>query len=208
MYSKSLRDDTKKVLNKLAKLNFLNEFHLAGGTALALQLGHRESIDLDFFTFSKTIPGDIEKRISSLGKYFVEQKDNTTLDGELEGVKVSFFGHPYNQLYPFKKFKEVNIADERDIAAMKINAVVGRAFKKDFIDIYFLLKKYSLKELINFFKEKYSEVDYSTVLILKSLMYFYDLGGAMPKMKKSFDWEEAKKMIKKEAEQLLKDDFE
>ncbi len=203
MYSESLRSDTKKVLNKIKDLDFLDKFYLAGGTALALQLGHRDSVDLDFFTLDKELPEGLEKELSSVSKYTVDKKSKSTLDGVLEGVKVSFFSHPYKQLFDFKGFEGVNIADERDIGAMKINAVVGRPTKKDFIDIYFLLEKYALKELIGFFEEKYSEADYNLLLILKSLAYFDDIEDPMPNMKKEVDWSDVVKVIKRESEKLV-----
>ncbi len=89
---------------------------------------------------------------------------------------------------------------------MKLDAVSSRGSKKDFIDIYFLLQKYSLNELLNIFQKKFSEIEYNKIHLLKSLAYFDDAEDEpMPKMIKKIDWEKIKKFItKKSIEQLEK----
>lgn len=95
--------------------------------------------------------------------------------------------------------------DERDIAAMKIDAISSRGSKKDFIDIFFLLKKYSLEEIIEFFEKKYSEINYNKLHILKSLVYFADADNEpMPIMIQSIGWVEVKKDIEKKVNTWLK----
>lgn len=204
MYEKSIDKKTKLVLEKIEKLGFVKNFYLAGGTALAIQFGHRESIDLDFFSREKFSVSDMEKELSLIGKFILSKKDDRTLDGILDGVKISFFHYDYDLIYPLIEFNNIQIADERDIACMKLDAVSSRGSKKDFIDIYFLLEKYSLSELIDFFERKYKNIEYNKLHILKSLAYFIDAEDEpMPVMIKNVEWEEVKKKIIEEAKGVL-----
>lgn len=204
MFEKSIDKKTKLVLEKIGKTGFVKNFYLAGGTALAIQLGHRESIDLDFFSRRKFSVSDMEKELSSIGKFILSKKDDRTLDGVLDGVKISFFHYDYGLLYPLINFNNIQIADERDIACMKLDAISSRGSKKDFIDIYFLLEKYSLSELINFFSKKYKNIEYNKLHILKSLTYFVDAEDEpMPIMFKDIEWDEVKKKIIGEARKMI-----
>ena len=100
--------------------------------------------------------------------------------------------------------EKIGSADERDIAAMKIDAISSRGSKKDFFDIYFLLKKYSLQELIDFFEKKYSGIQYNKLHILKSLVFFEDAETEpVPVMLQDANWEEVKKGISIELEKLI-----
>jgi hypothetical protein len=108
-------------------------------------------------------------------------------------------------LFPTIAFEGIQLADERDIAAMKLDAVSSRGSKKDFIDIYFLLKKYSLAELFDIFEKKYAAIKFNKLHILKSLSYFENAEQEpMPVMLESVPWEEVKKKIVMEAGQILK----
>ena len=105
----------------------------------------------------------------------------------------------YGLAFPLLAFSGVKLADERDIAAMKIDAISSRGSKKDFIDLYFLLEKYPLKKLLEFFEKKYINIKYNKLHILKSLVYFEDAESEpMPVMIKKTDWAEVKDLIKKE----------
>ncbi|MEK7161153.1 MAG: nucleotidyl transferase AbiEii/AbiGii toxin family protein, partial [Patescibacteria group bacterium] len=101
-------------------------------------------------------------------------------------------------------FENAKLADERDIAAMKIDAVSSRGSKKDFVDLYFLLEKYSLPELIDFFEKKYSNIKFNKLHILKSLTYFEDAEKEpMPEMLKQANWDSIKKKITLETNKFL-----
>lgn len=204
MYPESIDKQTRSVLAKISATHIAKDFYLAGGTALALQLGHRGSIDLDWFSQQKFSNLEIEKTISGLGQFEVTGESEGAIHGSLDNVRVSFFHYDYKQLFPCIRFENINIADERDIAAMKISAVSQRASKKDFIDIYFLLGKYRLSELIDFFEQKFSGIKYNKLHILKSLAYFEDAeDDPMPIMIKPINWESAKEKIRTDTNQLL-----
>jgi hypothetical protein len=204
MYFQSISGPARIVLEKIAASAPAKDFYLAGGTALALQLGHRESIDLDWFSQKFFLNSDLKKILAGLGKFELVGESEGTINGVLDNVKISFFHYDYMLLFPFVSFESVNLADERDIAAMKISAISSRGSKKDFIDIYFLLGKYALGELIDIFEKKYKNIKYNKLHILKSLVYFDDAENEpMPKMLQPVEWGVVKEKIKKEANELL-----
>lgn len=203
MFSQTIEPKTKRILDKIVSSGISAQFYLAGGTALAIHLGHRMSIDLDFFSRSDFSIEKIKKELSLLGDVVVNDQEDGTLNASLDGVKISFLRYDYAQLYPYIVFENVNLADERDIAAMKIDASSSRGSKKDFIDLYFLLEKYSLVELIVFFEKKFSDIKYNKLHILKSLVYFSDAEAEpMPMMLKEVSWQKVKEKISQEVLKL------
>lgn len=198
---------TKRVLESLGETDFIKDFYLAGGTAMALQIGHRKSIDLDWFSKKEFSNMELKYVLSGLGlgRLKIYSEDEKTLNVDLHGVKTSFFEYKYRTLFPFEKYgKNVNLASMADIACMKIDAISSRGSKKDFIDLYFMLQKYSLKELLDFFDKKYKEIEYNHLHILKSLIYFQDAeNDPMPLMLKKIDWEGIKKKIKRQVREYM-----
>ncbi|PIZ85653.1 hypothetical protein CO033_01480 [Candidatus Nomurabacteria bacterium CG_4_9_14_0_2_um_filter_32_10] len=203
MYEETLSKNTRIVLEKIAPIT--TSFYLAGGTALALELGHRISVDLDFFnkdTFSISL---LVEQLNTLGNLKIEDQSENTFNGSLDGVKISFFYYPYPLLFTTKEYNSVYLADERDIGAMKIQSISGRGSKKDFIDLFVLLKKYSIQELLNFFHKKYEKFNYNQLHILKSLSYFYDADtNPEPIYINPIDWKEVKKSIKNVIDEYIK----
>lgn len=203
MHKETLSENTRIVLEKIAPTT--TSFYLAGGTALALQFGHRVSIDLDFFsknTFSVSL---LIEQLNNLGNLKIEDQGEDTFNGSLDGVKISFFYYPYPLLFPTKEYSHVSLADERDIAAMKVQAISGRGNKKDFIDLFILLKKYSIQELLDFFHKKYEKFNYNQLHILKSLSYFYDADtNPEPVYIHPISWIEVKKFIKNVINEYIK----
>lgn len=162
----------------LPKLSFLKDrFYLAGGTGLALQLGHRDSVDFDFFTKESFNTFELYKELFAVfGQENISKtlEEKNTLYVVLNGsVKLSFFSYPYLLLEPLIKEEFLNIAGIVDIGCMKLSAVVGRAMEKDYIDLYFILKQIPLNTLLLKAQEKMPDLDYN--LILKSLVYFEDV---------------------------------
>ena len=204
MYPETLAPETRRVLEKISKQPFIEDFYLVGGTALALHFGHRESIDLDFFSAQDFSLEKMKNEVSAIGQYRLTNEDDGTLDGMLDDVKLTFIRYEYPLLFPLVDFSGVKLADERDIACMKIDAVSSRGSKKDFIDLYFLLEKYSLSELFSFFERKYSHIEYNRLHLLKSLAYFDDADeDVMPKMLKAISWDAVKEKILEETRKLI-----
>ena len=171
---------------------------------MALQLGHRVSYDLDFFTPKTFNEERIIQNLSDLGNLKIDQRTEQTILGILNNVKVSFFFYRYSLLFNPLVWQGIRLADLRDVACMKIDAVQSRGTKRDFIDLYAIIKNgYTLEELLELFKKKYKRVRYNEIHIRKSLIYFVDAEKEkMPKMLKSFEWREIKKFFISEVKKL------
>ena len=197
---------TKRLLESLDKIEIIKNFYLAGGTALALQLGHRKSIDLDLFSEKDFSTEELKTVLSQVGKLKVYSEEERTLNANLNGVKISFLGYKYKMLFPLIKYGgNLKLADTRDIACMKIDAISSRGSKKDFVDLYFLLKKYPLKKILSLFDKKYKDIKYSQLHILKSLIYFQDAErDPLPMMLKDAEWDEIKKELQRNVKEFVK----
>ncbi len=169
----TVEDSTLGLLKALASKDYMKQFALVGGTALALQLGHRKSVDLDFFTIE-----DFDANI--LYEYLAEDFNITqvtvklrqTLILEIDYVKVDCIGFKHPFIRPIHSIEDIQILDIEDIAPMKLDALSARGAKKDFYDIYFLLQRYSLSQLLDFYREKY---EHDTIFhVIRSLTYFED----------------------------------
>ncbi len=195
---------TKSSLALLKQAGIPENFYLAGGTGLALQLNHRLSFDLDFFTQKDIDTKILIQKIKNLGKFSIEKESENILIGVFEGIRVTFLKYDFPLLFPLKKFLSIEVADSRDIGCMKISAISSRGTKKDFIDLYFICQKMlPLKRLLKLFEKKYKDVNYNMVHILKSLSYFEDAEkDPMPKMIISVSWEEVKNFFQKEIKEI------
>lgn len=197
-YPQTLPPDTAKLLSLMQQSNpdFLSSFYLSGGTALSLQLGHRESEDLDFFTQEPFKPELIEQQLLEYGKLSETELSSGTLNTYLNGVKLQFLHYPYRLIEPEVVWEGIHLSSVIDIACTKLQTVGMRGSKKDFIDIYFLLQQMPLETLLKYTKEKYAESDYSETHILKSLVYFDDAEvQPMPRMHQDVSWEQIKQEI-------------
>ncbi len=182
-------------------------FYLTGGTALALQLGHRISYDFDFFTPDSFNSSHLlEELTNSVFKAFgikVVQEAENTLDILInEDVKASFLRYRYNLVFPLIKERYLTISNIRDIAATKLVAAGQRATQRDFFDIFFILKQMSLKEIFEISQIKYP--NFNSLHYLKSLTYFEDCDSTPPRLidnQVSFD--DVKKRLYKEARNLF-----
>lgn len=175
MHYEILDERRQALLPKLA--HWKKDFYLAGGTGLALHIGHRQSIDFDFFS-PKPIQTDqvfdsLRTALSPHPILKVQEEPNTISVIVDETIKVSFMTYDYPMLEAPTEEPCLAIASVRDIAAMKLSAIVSRATAKDYTDIFFILKEHSLEMLLKDAKKKYPELD--TNLILKSLVYFDDI---------------------------------
>lgn len=193
------------LIELLSNKDFITNFYLAGGTGLALQIGHRQSIDFDFFIPDDFNTTQIIQELKSIGNFELQNEEKNTINGILNQIRISFFGYKYDVINPFLNYKNIKIADELDIAAMKLEAISGRGNKKDFVDLYFILKKYSLDTILKFYEKKYGKGIANNYHLMKSLVYFQDAEEqAMPKMIEQVDWETVKKdIIKKVKESKL-----
>ena len=196
--------NTLELLKTLAQAPILSNMRLVGGTALALQYGHRRSIDLDFF-------GQTTESVEELSEALKEYTGGLTLLSasktirvyRIRDVKVDIVNYNYPWIDEALKEEGLMLASPKDIAAMKVNAVMGRDTKKDFIDIYFLLQHYSFEQLMRFYLEKYA--DGTVYRALMSMTYFGDADPQpMPYMFVNVTWESIKEKILLEVERYTR----
>lgn len=200
MFTKTLSKTAQNSLAVLGKSGLLKKAYLAGGSALALWLGHRYSFDFDFFSQEPFNAKDLTEKLTRLGRFEKNTLSADTLLGTFNSIKFSLFYLKYPLVKKPKLFLNINIADPADIAAMKIAAIVDRGTKRDFIDLYFLVKeKYSFEEIFGFYNKKYKKISENIYSILKSLQYFADADiSETPRMIKKISWEEVKKFFRNE----------
>ena len=205
MHAEGLEHKTRECLALLAKQAWLKNFYLAGGTAVALHLGHRLSLDLDFFSPKTIDPKDLRRQLSQIGDLTVEMEKEGTLWATLNATKISFFHYPYSLIDSLEKFDNVSLAGVRDLSCMKLDTISSRGSKKDFVDLYFILKEgHSLPDIFSWFGEKYSEVNYNRGHLLKSLTYFEDADPEpSPTMIKKMSWDEIKSFFLKETKKTI-----
>lgn len=169
-----ISSETFSLIQQLQSLPELKGFHLVGGTALALMLGHRNSIDIDLFSRSDfdyaQLTGFLKSKFS-FDENFVRKN---TIIGFIDKIKVDFITHPYDYVRPPITEEEITFLSKEDIAAMKLNAIVNSGQRlKDFIDIYFLLEHFSVSQMLGFFETKYPNTN--PLIALKALSYFDDI---------------------------------
>lgn len=195
---------TEATLGVLRDASVVNSFYLAGGTGLALQFGHRLSLDLDFFAEEQFDEDRLLDRIQNLGNFSLVTKAPYTLHATLGETKISFLGYAYPMLFATGTFDGVAVADPRDIACMKLTAAASRGTRRDFVDLYFAARQFGLTELLQLFARKYEKTGYSRTHILKSLVYFADAEkDPMPTMLKPLSWEDVKQFFLREAPRVL-----
>jgi predicted nucleotidyltransferase component of viral defense system len=206
VFEQVLPGNTKAILALLEKSEIIKKAYLAGGTALALQLGHRISYDLDFFTQEEFDEQMLLPEIEKISDFQLDQIAWRTILGKFKDVKFSIFYYKYPLLYTAKKFGVINITDIHDIAAMKIAAIASRGTKRDFVDIYFICKEtVSLLDAIQLYDKKYKNLATTKIHIMKSLVYFEDAEPQeMPEMLKEASWGRIKRYFEKEVKGMMK----
>lgn len=193
LHTESIEPSTLSLLKRLQALDFLRGTRLVGGTALALQFGHRRSVDLDLFGAWEPRDG-LQDALDGVGSVVREGGQSRMQFYRIDGVKVDFvtYGHPW--LDPPVEEDGVRLAGVRDIAAMKLFAVTNRGAKKDFVDIFFLLRRFSLAEMMSFFEGKFGPDRVG--IVVRSLAYFGDAEEDLPPVVlEPFDWDAAKESI-------------
>lgn len=204
MFTKTLLPDTFRAIQLISGVSEIKKAYLAGGTALSLQIGHRISIDLDFFTRQEFDEEELSGKLASVPKFIQEGTAKWTVWGKINQTKFSMFYYKYPLLEKTVLFEGIQLASLADIAAMKIHAIEGRGTRRDFVDVYFLSKTYSLEEMLNFYQKKYAVLEDHLYSILRSLDYFEDAEQEMlmPKMLNKVSWEEVKDYFRNEIYKL------
>ena len=176
LQKKSVEKPLWDILKKLQKDKTFEKYFLVGGTALALQIGHRISFDIDLFTRENINKDEIFDYMNRNynGKYQIHNIQNTILQISINNIKIDFVKYDYDFIEEIKNDNGIKFLGKKDISAMKLMAVANRGDQaKDFIDIFYLLKEIQLKEMFEYYKIKYKQNDISP--IKRSLVYFDDI---------------------------------
>ena len=202
----ALTPETTKLYKTIFRLPFISEFYLAGGTGLSLQIGHRFSVDLDFFSDSPEAVGlDHRKAILDILKddpsLMVTWDKEGTFTAHWRGVGVSFFRldrHPLTK--PPISIEGIRVASVDEIGAMKLAAILSRGTRKDYIDLYFILQQTSLTDLFELSAIKYPYNAAFSTFAVRALAFFDDAeSDPMPRMIKKVKWQKIKAYLEKQA---------
>ena len=206
LQTQSVNAPTLELLKQLMAFEALANFNLVGETALALQFGHRISVDLDLFTVKPFNHKDLEDNFNQkFGKENIKiniSKSHTILL-KINDIKVDTLHYPYDLIDDISIIDNIRICSLKDIAAMKLSAISKRGAKKDFFDVYELLQEqFSLREMFGFYKQKFE--NHELGFIARSLLYFDDAElDPDPIMIKNYNWDVVKKEISKQVEKLI-----
>jgi predicted nucleotidyltransferase component of viral defense system len=207
LQTKTVEPSTFALLERLMKLDFLNNFSLVGGTALSLMYGHRISIDLDLFS-EKSFNNNhiIEGLENEFGVDFFLQlsKENFGIFCFIDSVKIDIIKHPHILVEKPVTIEKIRMYDVKDICAMKISAILGRGKKKDFFDVAELLKHFSLQEIIGWYFKKFPRQQLA-ISIPYAITYFNDADESEdPVSLNNQSWNDVKKIIRKHVNDYLK----
>ena len=199
LHYETIDTPTLELLKQLMQIPALENLRLVGGTGLALQKGHRKSVDIDLFGAIDADEVELMNSLSVFNDLKTSQQTKNIKVFSINNIKTDIVNYPYPWLFPVIETNGIRLADIRDVAAMKVAAITNRGTKKDFIDLYFLLKDFTVGDIVNFYLTKYN--DGSEFLALRSLVYFSDAeSDLMPEMLMPAEWESVKLQIKNEVD--------
>lgn len=197
----------RRVLQGFGQTAISHEFYLAGGTALALQLGHRLSVDLDFFSATQDIPSITEPLRAALKPFDPKLADSAwgNLVFLAEDIRVGFYGYGYELVAPLTEFEGVKLASITDIALMKLDALLARASRKDFHDLYEICQNTSLRTLLDLAPRKYPSMRDFEAQVARHMVYFERAERESPiQLLKPADWGAVKTWFRQQAIELEK----
>jgi Nucleotidyl transferase AbiEii toxin, Type IV TA system len=196
---------TFALIQELQQFPELKNFYLVGGTALALQLGHRNSIDIDLFSQDDFTDEEIEQLLKPKYTFTATLSRKNTVLAVVNNIKTDFIKHPYPFVLPPITEEGIVFLSKEDIAAMKLHAIIQSGKRlKDFIDIYYLLQYFSMKQMLEFFTQKYS---YSNPMIaMKAINFFDEIDESIdpPKLAKPITLKQIKNRIQEASQKPTK----
>ena len=203
LYKDTVKPETLVLLKKLMSLEILQSYFLIGGTALALQLGHRISYDIDLVGKIKTDYKDLTEKLAELGNMKMIYSEDQVFQCQINDIKIDIVNYKtLNLLKPLVKIEDIRMSSIEDIATMKIKTIEDRGYKRDFFDLYCLLKKLSLESILQFTEQRYPETN--RLHAARCLVDFTDAEDQEdPNMlDPKVSWEEVKKYIKTEIKKV------
>jgi Nucleotidyl transferase AbiEii toxin, Type IV TA system len=188
--------ETFRLIQELQSLPELNGFYLVGGTSLAMQIGHRNSIDIDLFSQDEFDENYILSLLTP--KYEVKEifRRKHTIISLINNIKTDFIKHTYPFILPPITEEGITFLSKEDIAAMKLHAIIQSGKRlKDFIDIYYLLQHFSMNQMVKFFSQKYTYTN--PMIAVKAVNFFGDIDESIdpPKLVKPISLKQIKKRI-------------
>jgi len=208
LFFETITEDMRLVLSGFSQTEIGARFYLAGGTALSLQLGHRRSVDLDFFSPTEDIPTIRPVLEESLAAFHPTLADSAwgNLVYLAQDVRVGFYGYGFPLVAPLAEIENLRLASLEDIALMNLDALLSRAARKDFYDLYFICQKISLRQLFDLAPRKYSNVRDFEVQTVKRLVYFENAEVDVdPVMLQSVSWRAVKEYFIQQAKEISAD---
>jgi hypothetical protein len=204
VHPKVLSKAAWSIVRRLVSEKLVNCWTLAGGTSLALQLGHRYSEDLDFFRHEAFDVDSLTNQLAQIGRVQIQSRTSDTLHVLVGGLRISFLKTQASLLFPGTVYRGMTLADPRDIAVMKLIAIGGRGSRKDFIDLYFILQGgSSIEDIMALAGRRFADIDYNEYHLLKSLVWFGDAEiEPMPAMIRDVQWATIKTKIIEEVRRI------
>jgi hypothetical protein len=198
MFTETISPTCFRLIQDLSNLPFTQDFYLVGGTSLALQIGHRTSIDLDFFSTQTFNPSSWPVELDKVGAVTNLQVRENNIVGAINGVKIEYLHFAYPPKFPLLEWEGIKLMSAMDIGLFKILAIIGRNRKKDIVDLFFIDQHIAdLDQVIHTFATTYDAGD---VNLLKQLELLFDdqeiEKSSMPMMLVDFDWNSAYKHVK------------
>jgi len=193
----TIETKTFELLTELMNEPILSDFFLVGGTSIALQIGHRKSIDLDLFSQNDINVAQLNDFLSKKYHFIERYRAKHTLKGEINGVFIDCMKYDYKLVKAINVYNNIRIASLEDVIAMKLSAITDNGSRlKDFVDIAYLSVKYSLQEMLSFYAQKYN--DSNMLSAVKALGYFEDIdfeSEPVELVNKKFSWKKIKDRI-------------
>lgn len=195
MYDTSLSNDFSRCLAVLGKSSVLKNAYLAGGSAVGLHLGHRSSDDFDFCTTTPFAPASVAEALAQFGHFEVSKSKNGQLVGVFCGISFGLYECRHPLLFEPVLYSGVKVADVRDVAAMKMNAIIDRGAKRDFIDVFYIcsIPNMTLNNILELYYRKFGPTAVPRAEAIHSLVRFENgEHDEMPAMLRHVEWEEVK----------------
>jgi len=205
LFWNTITEDMRLVLDGFSRSRIGNSFYLAGGTALSLQIGHRFSADLDFFSQTEDIPTIRTSLENALTSFHGVLSDSSwgNLVYLVKNVRVGFYGYGFPLVAPLVEIEGIRLASIEDIALMKLDAMLSRAARKDFYDLYFICNDISLKQLFTKADRKYQSVRDFEAQATKRLVYFENAENeSEPSLIENVSWQTVKEYFIKQAKEI------
>jgi hypothetical protein len=207
-HPESLSPRSQELLARIAPLSWAEDFYLAGSAALALHTGHRPVTDLDLMSNANRLASpDRRDLLASLLALDPAAEVETARDGylfvRLGGVGVRFFYYPYPLVQPFTDLAGLAVISAADLGLMKLGAIISRASRRDFVDLYLLCRDLPLASLLHLAEDKFGHVRDFPLQALKGLADLTQIeGDPMPRLAVPLDWDEVEAWLRAQVKEL------